>query len=323
MTLILFVFVIINLVFLRKSKDHLSRRETVAINGIFVFLIFLSHMTGYIDTSAPIHQGYLVVQKYMKQLVVATFLFFSGYGMYLSYQKKGQAYIQTIPKRGLNLLLQFDVCVLLFLLVQTILKKRYSIQKIILALIGWEGIGNSYWYVFVLLSLYALMYVSFTLDKKHPLIPMILGSMLLIFFYQYMGKTSNWYNTICCFPAGMIYARYKDKVRPSFLSFLLLLGVFLISHQFMFKSLIFYGLMAISFCLIFCYLDRYISFQNPVTTFLGNHAFAIFMLQRIPMIIGKAIGLHTHFYLYFFFNLAVTLILAVAFGNFVATKQLK
>ena len=81
--------------------DYSAPKQTAAINGIFSLLIFLSHSSQYLTLNEAIDKPYSLLCMYLGQLVVATFLFFSGYGMMESISKKGQSYIKSMPSKRL------------------------------------------------------------------------------------------------------------------------------------------------------------------------------------------------------------------------------
>ncbi len=76
--------------------DYCSRKQTSTINGIFSLLIFLSHASQYTVLGGALDNPYLAMRKYLGQIVVASFLFYSGYGMMESINKKGTSYIQFL-----------------------------------------------------------------------------------------------------------------------------------------------------------------------------------------------------------------------------------
>lgn len=64
------------------ESDILSKDDTMIINGLFVICIFLSHGSQYITLNDDLLNNlYLKFQSFLGQLVVATFLSFSGYGV--------------------------------------------------------------------------------------------------------------------------------------------------------------------------------------------------------------------------------------------------
>ena len=337
MDIVLVIFGVLclyRLKFVRCNDNYISISQTQQINGIFVFLILMSHFVTYIDSSLSLHHFYMLFRYFLKQLVVTSFLFFSGYGMYESFKKKKQNYINKIPRRFFKLLFQFDMAVILFLILSISLGRDLNLKHIILSFLAWEGIGNSYWYIFVVLSLYVIMFLSFKISNyKSPfsLIIFTIGSIVLIFAFIHVHKTSNWYNTIMCFGAGMWFSyfrEYFDKIINKntiiYLSILFISCViFLISHHYMFDSLLAYEIMGVFFCLIIVILSKKIVLRNPVLSFLGQHVFSIYILQRIPMIIGEKIGLNQNFSLYFFFVLVTTMFIAVYFDKIVGYLEKK
>lgn len=78
--------------------------------------------------------------------------------------KKGQAYVESFPRRRLlPTLLNFDVAVAAFLLLNVVLGIKHSKHDIILAFTGWTSLGNSNWYIFVILLCYLCTYIGFYL----------------------------------------------------------------------------------------------------------------------------------------------------------------
>lgn len=93
------------------NKDYISRAGTTAIKGIFVILIMFSHGKGYIDVGGKFDVPYLKMQDHLNQMIVAMFMFYSGYGIMESIKKKGSAYIDTIPKKRFpQVLLNMEYC---------------------------------------------------------------------------------------------------------------------------------------------------------------------------------------------------------------------
>lgn len=133
----------------KSNTEYLSKESTTAINGIFVFLVFLCHAIGYVKVDPEIDVQWTTMHSYMGQLVVVPFLFFSGYGIMCSIRKKGDPYVKGMfKKRFLSLLLHFDLAVFLYFLLNIIfLKKDYSLADTLLAFLTWTSIGNSNWYI--------------------------------------------------------------------------------------------------------------------------------------------------------------------------------
>lgn len=110
---------------------------------------------------------YYEFQGFLGQLVVTTFLFYSGYGIFVSILKKGKDYVDQLPVKILELLSAFAVTIVVFWLVGLITGADYGLSRTLLSFIGWKSIGNSNWYMFDILLLYALTYLSYKMTRRH------------------------------------------------------------------------------------------------------------------------------------------------------------
>lgn len=336
----IFIFLIFCFLCLYKIKfcqyntEYLGRDQTQKINGIFVFLILLSHFSYYIDATTIFDEMYLQVRLFLSQLVVTPFLFYSGYGIFESFKLKGKKYIKKLPIRFLKLLFRFDIAVVLFLILAICMNTPMTFSKVILSFVAWEGLGNSYWYIFVMLSMYVSLYVAFLISRyKLPisLIWFTILAILLIFIFMFSGKSGAWYNTILSFVAGVWFSYYKDYfenfTKNNFINyivaFIVIIMLFFLTHHFRFQNLICYELAGVLFCLLVVFISQKIYIGNPILKWLGNHTFSIYILQRIPMIIGDKMGLSAYPFAYFCFNLLITLFMAYYFDYYVSILEKK
>lgn len=142
--------------------DYIAKKKTQAIQGIFIMLIFLSHAEQYFKLDSAYDTAYAAVSEHMGQLVVVMFFFYSGYGMMESVKKKGSSYVSRImTQRFPKVLLQFDIAVIIYLLLNVLLlHKTYPVTHILFSLIGYTRVGNSNWYIFVVLCMYVLFYAA-------------------------------------------------------------------------------------------------------------------------------------------------------------------
>ena len=234
----------------------------------------------------------------------------------------------VFPKnRILKTLLHFDIAVLLFLILKLILNQKISLKNTLLSFIGWESLGNSNWYIFVILALYLLTYLSFSIIKNNTLKATfsvtVLSVALIVFLY--FTKSSYWYDTLLCYVLGMWISLFKDKILKLvtknnivwFLSagtlFILFAVLYLIPYN---SGLFFFNtfLLAPVFCLLITIILIKLRISNKPLALSGQYLFEIYILQRIPMIVFKNLGLADfNLYLYFISCLAVTILLAITF----------
>ena len=100
-----------------EAQAPLAPKVTTAINGIFVLLVMISHFYQYAGSylTSDLDMLYKSARDILGQGVVATFLFFSGYGMMEQLQKKKRAYARRILLDRLpKVLFHFDIAILLF-----------------------------------------------------------------------------------------------------------------------------------------------------------------------------------------------------------------
>lgn len=329
MTFVLLLFLIICLYRTKPmmfNKDYIDRKRTTQINGVFVFLVLISHFSAYLPIPMPYSQVYADIQKMLGQLVVTTFLFYSGYGVMESIKKKGEVYTKGIPIKLLELILNFSIAISLFVIVGMLMGKQYELPNILLACVGWKSVGNSNWYLFVILLLYATTYLSFTLTKgnqKASLLFLFAFSLIAIAFLMEYQNGTRWYNTYLCYFAGMLYSYAKRPIESfvmkNWLNYLVsgivLVVVFAYLH-FNREYLPAYMLHGIVFCLLVTWLSMILHLNNPVLQWLGDHIFSIYILQRIPMNLGEYWGWHEQYGIwYFLFSLLVTILIAYVFDK--------
>ena len=145
----------------KKEEPFLSKEMTTTVNGIFVLCIFLTHSSEYISFSGVADSLYRHFQNFHNQWIVTTFLAFSGYGVMSQIVKYGDVYLAEYPKnRLLKTLFNFDIAVLLYLVMNLILGINYSTTEIIGSFVGITSVGNSNWYIFAILVMYLVSYLS-------------------------------------------------------------------------------------------------------------------------------------------------------------------
>lgn len=300
------------------NEDYLTKESTDAVRGIFILLIFAAHFNGYVDlTIAPLDIAYRKLWLAMGQTVVTCFLFYSGYGVALSAKKKGDAYVRAMPrKRILPTLLIFDCSVILYLLLQLFRGRSYDLRALILALLAWGGFGNSNWYIFSILGCYLITWLVLRgreLDQVTAA-RVTIGIVVFILALFCAGRDPWWYNTLLCYPLGMWYFLYRDKIdrvmsrNTVYWPVLALTAVaFVIAHKFwnpisgpvhMLTMLLF------TLCVVF--LTMKVQLHSPILIYCGRHLQGLYLLHRLPFIlIGDYVPYRSGNGIYLYFALGV------------------
>lgn len=334
--MVIFMFILIAAIFVNIQaagknelySDYCSPKQTTAINGIFVVLVFFTHAAQYLKLSDPLTKPYMSLKGYMAQLVVVTFLFYSGYGMTESIKKKGMDYVKSIPtKRLFRIWYHFAIAVSLFVIWNLIFGKEYSISKTLLAFTGWSSIGNSDWYMLTTFVIYIFMFISFMIFRKSKLAAVILTSVLcfaFILFQRKMGRPGYCYNTMMCFPAGMFFSLIKPYFDKLFLKNDVIwalglgasFGLFCYFGTLRNVSVIFYTLWALFAAALVLFITMKVKIQNSILDWFGRHVFSIYILQRLPMNTLSRFGLNkSHPYAFVIICFVSTIIMAILFDS--------
>ena len=308
-----------------QNKDYISKDGTAAVKGCFLILVFVCHLTQYITAWNNWDFVFLRFTKGLGQLVVAMFLFYSGYGVTLSAKNKGIDYVKRIPKhRFLSVLIQFDIAVLLFLITKLILGWKFSLKTTLLSLIGWSSLGNSNWYIFAILVLYLISFLSFFIFRKSPVCSAALSTVLIAALVLGLKQCKEywWYDTLICYAMGIWFAVLKDPIE-NLLSkkyvteslLLLFAAAFFISYRYIHVRFLCYEISAVLFTVMILLFTRKVSVQNRVIKYLGDHLFSLYILQRLPMIFLFRTPLLQHKVLFSLVCAAITLILGYVFDK--------
>ena len=313
--------------------DYISRESTVAINGIFIMLILFTHAHGYMDVTPDNMPIFYIFRGHCRQLVVTTFLFFSGYGVMESIQKKGATYVKSMPyKRVFALWLRFAIAVCIFLVIALWSGQRITVGRFISSLLSWDQIGNSNWYVTAILALYLIAFFAFWAfgeqsQRMAVCISIGLTFVFLIILIHFRGSDTWYYNTIFCFPAGMVFSlcrkRFEEMVQYSkvswWTSFVISLLIFFMTYSIcdnysQYWNLFWYQIMCISFVIVIVILVMKVKIGNGILTFLGGEMlFSIYILMRAPMNVLSESALHLTPSVFFVLSVAITLVVAWIF----------
>lgn len=297
------------------NKDYLSKDSTNAIKGIFILLVFIRHANQYVsragyDYSSIGDRLFLLTDGLLAQTIVVMFLFFSGYGVMCSINREGQKYIGTIPKRRLlNTLINFDIAVLIYFLLAIAFKRHLTCNQVLLSLIGWDGVGNSNWYIFIVLCCYLSTYLSFLIVKclkqnngaayRNALLLNTFFCVLIALFLVKEGKPRHWYDTIMVFPLGMWFALYKSYfecfvAKAVNYNFILIVSivVFVMSYGllvFDITSSVFnwslWSMRVLSLILTIILIMKKWYIGNKFIVWAGANLFPLYIYQRLPMLI--------------------------------------
>lgn len=314
----------------------LEVKQANVVKGIFIMLVFLSHIRPYITESGYIFDevnGKVLSWLNFGQSIVIMFLFYSGYGIHRQIQKRGVEYVTRLPKhRILNTLLNFDVAVLVFLLLAIIQRAPLTTGKTLLAFIGWESLGNSNWYIFDIIILYGIVWLTHICFKKQLLQWGVFTFLVLVFtFAMLLFRPFWWWDTIFCFWGGYSLSCFKERIQKILegnwwyvlagcvISFFLFqfLGVACgklhsagVIRGWVMLPWLWLNLLHLAIGFFIILLTMRLQIQCQLLEWCGEHLFPIYIYQRIPMLLIPPCIIAQHHLFYLFFCLVTTLIIA-------------
>lgn len=284
------------------SPDFLSHERTTAVNGFFIGWVFLRHVCDYLPNAeaAMLDRAFVNVEFAAGQLIVATFLFFSGFGAMESIKSKGDAYVVAFPrKRIFRVLLDFDIAVVSFLIVGLLLGRSFDIRTVLLALAGWASVGNSNWYIFIILSCWLVTYCVYSaawLLRKDVDIFLILFGLGLLLFYS-KGSEFWWWDSLLAYPAGLLYSSRRKQIERALQSrYALWLVAFLglcVASRILSKfvgvdcplRVPLLNVRTICFAMAIVMIMMKVDFGNAASIWMGRHLFPIYIYQRLAMLV--------------------------------------
>ena len=309
-----------------RKAGMMTRDTTCCINGLFILIVFFSHLRNYIpaDVYGPGDRILLWAMTNLGQLMVATFLFFSGYGILESIRRKGDDYVYGLPaRRIMPYLLDVWIALIPYVCIRIAKHIPLPMEDVLSAMVGWKGIGNSNWYIFAILCLYIATYFCFRMARGRLSLG-IAGVTVACALYSKLiivqGMGTWYYNTIFCYPAGMLFSVVYAYVRNKKLKaaqievgawavLALAIALFVPLHHLRTTRSIVFNACAIVFVVLVVFALRKMPTNSRPFCWLGERLFFVYIYQRIPMILLSRFAA-THTVAYAGACLAITVALA-------------
>lgn len=327
------------------SFNYLSRERTCCINGVFVWLVFIGHLNSYPIQLIWLEKPINAEITQLAQLIVTTFFLYTGYGIMNSLINKGGNYAKSLLLHRLpHLLLLFASIVLLFWGIETLIGRSYPLSHVLISLTGYQTLENSGWFIFITLLAYieiALSYMCFS-RFGHTTVAIIVAIIMCSLMPMFEASVMN--DTVLCIPFGMllrIYRKEIDHIASKLPFHIGILGILLaISGRYLYllngafmlpashSTLALFSLYIVDniggamFALGITWIYACFSFKR-IPHFLlwsgGVALFYIYILQRIPMMLGVYWGFNSsHPMAYIICCTVATILLA---GVFVYTPR--
>lgn len=310
--------------------------NTQVAKGVAVLLLLWHHLRFGKLVENPVPSGFGVMVAFYGKVCVAIFLVLSGYGLWMSYNKKRPKTLNFYKTKIVNLMTPYWICFIIFgvlgaLFFGRTLESLYggSVFSAIINFLGLnmffgtKSMNDAWWFISLILLFYVLFPVAFKMLDKMPAVFIVLVCASLLWrsdafvldkalpFLKYSSFVVDW---IFAFFIGMAFAKYNlfvkikqwNKVGVRLLIEVALLAAvmyvrYLMTMHTYYSYLKMDGFMAILIIQIMFELYEYLGPVNKVLEFFGKHSFNIYLC-------------HSFFMSYFFWNLVYGTV--EAFGLF-------
>lgn len=193
------------------KETYLSLDNTKVLRGFLAIAIVLHHISEHSNDgrffSAMVHAGYLIV---------AVFFFLSGYGLLISYIKKGRNYLKGFWKnRILYLFIIWFLVSLGYLLYDVYIgRMNIGVKSFLFSFINGHPIAINSWYIIVQLIMYICFWVAYiipsnTLTNERRIAILFSLLVLIAILFNRIGYSSIWYISNFAFVFGLLYAEKK------------------------------------------------------------------------------------------------------------------
>lgn len=311
-----FLFLIITLWgirWIRKDERRgilgLDRISSVALNGVFVAVVMIRHMWqgvyGFYVHNAYNPQNWLDfrfmwIDSLWRQLLVVSFLFYSGFGVVEQIKVKGRSYIKDFPKKRIFVVwANFAVAIVFFGILNFVFGNYISIKQFIAAFGFVRQIGNPAWYIACILWCYVVVWLVAKLTDDFIKLRFISGGGVLAGISLWVGVVcmikgngaSTWYNTSFAFAMGVVVSLYKKEIEQIVERFywpillISLMGFIITYNVDWLKFSLMHNVVSVFFMASLLLLSCRIKIGNPILLWLGRHVFPIYMYEFLVILL--------------------------------------
>lgn len=269
-------------------------KATLPLKGIMALFICLGHLANWV---LDLNISYMERFCYWGPYIVSVFFFITGYGLVISYQKKGSGYLDGFIKHRFSKLLPpIVIATVIYQVFKFNIGDSSWIKIYIDLLKGFPPLDNS-WYVYAVLIYYLVFYISFKYisHKKSAIVATWIFSVLYIYLItNVLNWGGYWTQSILAINLGMTYVYIEPKIkvfvsRYTFLSsFIVFMGLML-SYKIFFLPYIIHKnvpfcyipfILAVPMTLLFC---TYIagSIRSRILYFIGKISYEFYLVHGV------------------------------------------
>jgi len=265
------------------SKKILLQRLN-NLRGLFALEIIIGHVVRY-EKSMLYPFGIFMI------ISVAFFFFVSGFGMVVSKECKSDYFQGFLIKKPIYILIiaLFYWVINSFIDIILPIDYGYVVKGENIANLFWS---NTNWYMFELIIIYIVFYISHKYLKKYQLLTCIVSLLVLMHLFYYNGFSQAWYSSTLAFPLGVLFGKKYDRVikfmrtkQGIFMTLVLfVLGMFslraskqsVIEMIYLKNAICLAGILLMVYCLLFFDIGN-----NKVCKWLTKYSLELYLSQFV------------------------------------------
>lgn len=274
-------------------NELLSRENSGMLKGVMAIMVLIHHIADRTSTGVLFHPfsnfGYAAV---------GVFLFLSGYGLQISYLKKGEKYsIGYFKKRIPAILFPYILINLIYWLVYTVNGDIYTPDMVFFSIILGDIIVPFSWYMTEILVLY--LFFGLFMKMKSKKNDMIIRNAVVVLLFSVGAFVLDmgywWYVSNIPFVVGVIAASYSDEIMKKTKKYMWLIALisligFIVLHVFFYGSTLFMNVASVMFTVFVVALATYVEPRFGVLNFLGDMSLEIYLMQGMFIVVLANLG---------------------------------
>ncbi len=187
------------------NTNALTRDDTWAMRGIAAFFVLFAHLLIAMSEAGIGKLGPAVLYKWCGGLGVCVFFFVSGYGLWVSYEKK-KIQIDFIKKRMMGMLPTY----FLIRIIAIICLRKFELggEYTLLYLFS---LRESAWFVVEILLIYLFFYIVMRYGRNHAILNIFIALFVMSVVFLLFDLEPRWYNANLNFGFGALLAKYRSN----------------------------------------------------------------------------------------------------------------
>lgn len=261
----------------------LNRRYTYFLRGVCMLLIVVAHTAN--EFPLLLQEWHLGSIWLLGRYATGIFFFLSGYG--LTFSLGSNDVDRTYITRHLrNLLLPYLIFWLFYFTMGLCVGHFATDAPLLKEFLSLKMPGVDTWFLRTILALYLIYMVAARFAKPHAATIVNATVVAYTILAASLGIDGWWWNTILCFPLGILFARHPklSQIKCTPLVLIALVALLVAFQKFVPLHFVEEICPPMVCCLIFAYLSTNVkvSQNKSVMVFIGRSSLYMYLMEAIP-----------------------------------------